>query len=140
MVDPRARRGLPERWLLPPAPREDPAASRWHDLPFDARRRLARVGPDDVPDLDGDTRGVVAALARARLATRWRLLVAAPVFGWLVLMAVWGFGRSTYPGSVTLWFQTGLALGALTWFAVSIAAANRLRRTRAVLAACGAGD
>ncbi len=140
MTDPRARRGLPERWLLPPAPREEPAASRWHALPFEDKRRLARVGPDDVDDLGGDARTIVAALARSRLATRWRLLAAAPVFGWLVLMAVWGFGRSTYPASVTLWFQVGLALGALTWFAAAIAAANRLRRTRAVLAACDASD
>ncbi len=140
MVDPRARRGLPERWLLPPAPRDDPAASRWHDLPFEDKRSLARVGPDDVPSLDGDARTIVTELARVRLATRWRLLAAAPVFGWLVLMAVWGFGQSSYPESATLWFQAGLALGALTWFAAAIAAINRLRRTRAVLAACTTSD
>jgi len=135
-VDPRARRGLPERWLLPPAPREDPPASRWHALSFEEKRGLARVGPDDVACLDRDARTIVAELARVRLATRWRLLAAAPVLGWLVLMAVWGFGRSTYPGSVTLWLQIGLALGAVTWFAAAIAAANRLRRARAVLTAC----
>ncbi|TVR32517.1 MAG: hypothetical protein EA388_12020 [Nitriliruptor sp.] len=140
MVDPRARRGLPERWLLPPAPRDDPAASRWHALPFEDKRSLARVGPDDVPSLDGDARTIVAELARVRLATRWRLLAAAPVFGWLVLMAVWGFGQSTYPESSTLWLQAGLALGALTWFAAAIAAINRLRQTRAVLAACTTAD
>jgi hypothetical protein len=140
MSDPRARRGLPERWLLPPAPREEPAASRWHARTFEDKRALARTGPDDVSSLGPEARTIVAELARVRLATRWRLLAVAPVFGWLVLMAVWGFGRSTYPGSVTLWLQAGLALGALTWFAAAIAAANRLRRARDVLTACAATD
>ena len=109
-------------------------------MPFEAKRRLARVGPDDVSDLDDVARTIVADLARTRLATRWRLLAAAPVFGWLVLMAVSGFGQSTYPDAATLWFQAGLALGALSWFVAAIAAANRLRRARAVLSACTTAD
>lgn len=135
MVDERARRGLPERWLLPPAPRDEPAASRWHGLPFEERRTLARTRPDDVNDLGPDARTIVLGLARARLATRWRLLAAAPLLGWLVLMAVWGFGRSTYPDAAALWFQAGLALGAITWSGAAVAAAGRLRRTRELLAA-----
>jgi hypothetical protein len=110
-------------------------------LPFDDRRTLARTRPTDVADLGPEARTIVVGLARARLTTRWRLLAAAPVLGWLVLMAVWGFGRSTYPDSATLWLQAGLLLGALTWFVAAMAAGRRLRRTRAVLTAADApGD
>ncbi len=135
MVDRRARRGFPERWLLPPAPQEQPAADRWAHLPFERRRALARVRPDDVADLPEDDREVVAALQRARLATRWRLLAAAPVFGLLMLMTVWGFGRSTYPDRAQLWLFIGLTLGAAAWFVAALAAAARLRRARSTLRA-----
>lgn len=133
--DPRTRRGLPERWLLPPAPRDEPAASRWQSLPFGQRRELARTGPDGVSELEPWEREVVAGLSRSRLRTRWRLMAAAPALGWLVLMAVWGFGRSTYPQAGGNWLLAGLALGAATWFVAAVAAAHRLRRTRAVNAA-----
>lgn len=134
MPDPRSRRGLPERWLLPPAPREPELAARWHDLPFDRRRSLAHVGPDDVAALPEADRAVVAGLARARLATSWRLLLGAPVLGWLVLMTIWGFGRSTYPASERAWLLAGLFLGTLVWFLSALWVAARLRRARSVLA------
>jgi hypothetical protein len=132
--DPRVRR-LPERWLLPPPPREDPARRRWEAVPFEERRRLAHARPDEVPHLADEDVEVVAGLARARLATSWRLLAAAPVLGWLVLMTVWGFGRSTYPDVVDRYLLAGLALGALTWFVVAVQVARRLRRARTTLAA-----
>lgn len=135
MTDPRARRGLPERWLLPPPPREDAAAERWASLPFERRRALARAGPDDLPGLPTEDVEVVAGLARARLATRWRLLTAAPVLGWLVLMTVSGFGRTATPDEHGAWLLAGAALGAATWLVAAVAAARRLRRARAVLAA-----
>lgn len=135
MVERRAHRGFPERWSLPPAPRDEPAASRWSALPFGRRRELARVRADTVTDLDDEDVEVVAALQRARLATRWRLLAAAPVFGWLVVMTVWGFGRSSYPESEGTWLLAGLVLGAVAWFVAALAAAARLRRARATLQA-----
>lgn len=138
MVDRRAHRGFPERWSLPPAPREEPAAARWSALPFERRRALARVRADTVTELEPDDVEVVAALQRARLATRWRLLAAAPVFGWLVVMTVWGFGRSSYPESEGTWLLAGLVLGALGWFVAALAAAARLRRARATLQAAEA--
>jgi hypothetical protein len=133
--DPRSRRGLPERWLLPPPPRDAELTTRWHDLPFDRRRTLAHVGPDDVTSLPEADREVVAGLARARLVTSWRLLLGAPLLGWLVLMTIWGFGRSTYPASERAWLLGGLFLGALVWFLAALWVARRLRRARAVLAA-----
>lgn len=135
MVDRRARRGLPERWALPPAPRDEPGASRWAELPFDRRRALARVRAGEVDALDPDDREVVAALQRARLATRWRLLAAAPVLGWLVLMTVWGFGRSSYPEAEGTWLLAAIVLGAIAWFVAALGAAARLRRARATLVA-----
>jgi hypothetical protein len=136
VTDPRARRGLPDRWLLPPPPREPALAARFEDAPFDHRRALARVGPDEVTDLSEQDLEVVAGLARARLATSWRLLATAPLLGWLVLMTVWGFGRSTYPEVVDRYLLAGLALGAIAWLLAAIGAARRLRRARQVLAAC----
>lgn len=140
MPDPRARRGFPERWALPPAPREAPATDRWSALSFDERRRLAAMRPDDVAGLADEDREVVAALQRARLVTRWRLLAAAPVLGWLVLMTFWGFGRSAYPASEGTWLLLGLVLGAAAWFLAALAAAARLRRARATLAAAAEAD
>jgi len=135
VVDHRARRGFPEHWLLPPAPREPALRDRWHARGFADRRRLARVHSDQVAELSEDDRALVAALQHARLATRWRLLAAAPVLGWLVLMTVWGLGRSAYPQAEQAWLLSAIALGAATWFVAALAAATRLRRARAVLAA-----
>ncbi len=110
-------------------------------MTFDHRRKLARVRADTVDDLDPQDVEVVAALQRARLATRWRLLAAAPVFGWLVVMTLWGFGRSSYPESEGTWLLAGLVLGALGWFVAALAAAARLRRARSTLqAAAATGD
>jgi hypothetical protein len=135
VTDPRARRGLPERWLLPPPPREPELAGRWHELPFERRRELAHVRPETARTLAEPDRALVAGLARARLATAWRLLAGAPLLGWLVLMTVWGFGRSTYPATERAWMLGGLALGSLVWFVVALGVAGRLRRARRVLAA-----
>jgi hypothetical protein len=132
--DPRAHRGLPERWMLPPAPREEPAASRWRALTFERRRELAHVRADGLGDLPAEDVEVVRGLARARLATSWRLLLSAPLLGWLVLMTVWGFGRSTAPGVADRYLLIGLALGAMVWLIAAVRAAGRLRRARALLA------
>ena len=83
---------------------------------------------------------MVAALQEARLATRWRLLAAAPVLAWLVLMTFWGFGRSTYPESEGTWLLVGLVLSAVAWFVVALASAARLRRARATLVAAAEHD
>lgn len=139
MVDHRARRGLPERWSLPPAPRDEPAASRWEELGFSHRRELAKVRAGDIDHLAAEDVEVVASLQRARLATRWRLLVMAPILAWLVLMTFWGFGRSTYPDHEGTWLLIGLVLGAVAWFIAALASATRLRRARATLAATERG-
>jgi hypothetical protein len=137
-TDPRARRGVPDRWLLPPPPREPELAERWHTASFEQRRSLARTGPGDLDALAPEDAEVVAGLARARLRTSWRLLATGPVLGWLVLMTVWGFGRSTTSTEgAGPWLLAGLALGALAWFVASLAAARRLRRARQLLAAGG---
>lgn len=142
MTDPRARRGVPDRWLLPPPPREPHVAERWRAAGFDERRRWARLGEGglanpserDAEVVVGDAE-LVVGLARARLATSWRLLAGAPILGWLVLMTVWGFGRSTYPERAQLWLLAGAALGSIVWTAAAVHAASRLRRARALVAA-----
>jgi hypothetical protein len=128
-------RGLPQRWLLPPPPRTDPARSRWHALPYDDRRRLAHVAAAGVAGLTPEDREVVTGLASARLATSWRLLAAAPLLGWLVLMTIWGFGRASYPDAADRYLLVGATLGAVTWLLAAVAVAGRLRRAREVLAA-----
>lgn len=134
MDDRRATRGVPERWLLPPPPRDATQARRWEALPFQARRALARVRPERLDELSGEDRSLVVALADARLATSWRALAVAPAVGWLVLMTFWGFGRSTYPDDVRAWLLIGAALGAVAWMVVAIRVAARLRRARQLVA------
>lgn len=140
MIDARARRGFPEHWLLPPPPRDERLRERWDASPFSDRRALARIRAEQVDDLDPDDRELVCGLQEARLATRWRLLAVAPILGWLVLMTVWGFGRSSFPQAEQAWLLSGIALGAAAWFVASLAAATRLRRARAVLAAAEAAS
>jgi hypothetical protein len=131
----RSRRGVPDRLLLPPPPREPELAAHWHDAEFDERRRWAGLDVGDLAELPTRDVEMAAGLARARLATSWRLLAAAPVLGWLVLMTVWGFGRSTYPGQAQAWLLAGAALGAIAWTVAAVRAAGRLRRARQLLAA-----
>jgi hypothetical protein len=175
--DHRRRSFLPDRALLPPAPRDPALARRWEALPFEERRRLAVAATTGVPDHGGtdlagdDTRDLpegvdgrdgrdghgshdgrdgrdghrghvhdghdgelVGALAAARVATGWRLQVAAVVLGWLVLMTVWGFGRSTFPADEDRWLVAGAIVGALAWALAAGSARRRVRRAAAVAA------
>ena len=127
-MDARRRTLVPERLLLPPAPREPDLAARWGELPFDERRRLALAATGGTAPSSPDDRELVAAVARARVATGWRLQIAAAVLGWLVLMTVWGFGRSTFPADEDRWLAAGLALGTLVWALGAVVARRRIRR------------
>lgn len=131
----RRRRGVPDRWLLPPEPSERELAHRWRSLGFDQRRTLARVSPHELHDLPPQECNLVVGLARRRLATAWRLWIGAAVLGWLMLMTVWGFGRSTYPGAAQTWLLAGAVLGALLWLVASVHAARRVRRARQIVTA-----
>jgi hypothetical protein len=137
---------LPERLLLPPPPRDPDLARRWGSLPFEDRRRLAIAATQDdvaggrpVPDADGggpahaglDTE-LVGALADARVATGWRLQVAAPILGWLVLMTIWGFGRSSFPADEGGWFVAGLLTGVVAWVLAAVGARRRVQRAARV--------
>jgi hypothetical protein len=131
--DPRRRTLLPERLLLPPAPREADLAGRWEALPFEARRRIALAAIDPrAAAADGEEAALVGALAHARVVTGWRLQVAALVLGWLVLMTVWGFGRSTFPGDEDRWLAGGLAAGGVAWMLGAVSARRRVRRAARV--------
>lgn len=134
VTDPRSRRGVPDRLLLPPAPRDPRLAERWQDAAFDQRRRWARLGTSDPSAHTDEDAEMVVGLARARLATSWRLLAGAPLLGWLMLMTVWGFGRSTYPEHAQRWLLMGAVAGAIVWTAAAALAARRLRRARAIAA------
>lgn len=137
MTTPRARRrrGIPDRWLLPPAPREAVTRAHWRAVPFEQRRRLAATPPDEVAGRTSMERAVIADLARTRIATAWRLFAAALVLGWLVLMTVWGFGRSAAAPQADAYRLAGWGLGTLSWVLASLAAWARRRRARRVLAA-----
>jgi hypothetical protein len=131
--DHRRRTLLPERLLLPPAPREPALARRWAALPFEDRRRVAlsATSPSATAS-DGVDAELVAAVATARVVTGWRLQVAAAVLGWLVLMTVWGFGRSTFPTEEDRWLVGGLAAGAVAWLLAAVGARRRVRRAASV--------
>lgn len=131
-TDHRHRRGVPDRLLLPPAPRDAGLARRWHELSFEQRRRLAHASTRGEVQTSPRDAELVHGLARARVATRWRLQVAALVLGWLVLMTLWGFGRSTFPDAEAAWLAAGLAAGAVSWLGAAVAGARRVRRARAV--------
>jgi hypothetical protein len=130
-MDARRRTLVPERLLLPPAPRDPELAARWRSLPFEDRRAHAHAalggGPAPTVGAGLDVE-LVRALARARVATGWRLQAAALVLGWLVLMTVWGFGRSTFPADERAWQLAGLALGGVVWIAAAVVARARVRR------------
>lgn len=131
-TDPRLQRGLPERWLLPPAPRDPQHRAEWDALSFSERQRLARVRPGGATALTANERTLVAGLAEARLATGWRLHLGAPVLGWLLLMTLSGFGRSTFPEAAESWFLAGVVAGAALWVGASLLAHRRLGRARAL--------
>lgn len=131
-TDHRHRRGVPDRLLLPPAPRDAGLARRWHELSFEQRRRLAHASTRGEVEVSPPDAELVRGLARERVATRWRLQVAALVLGWLVLMTLWGFGRSTFPDAEAAWLAAGLAAGAVAWLGAAVAGARRVRRARAV--------
>jgi hypothetical protein len=128
----RRRALVPERLLLPPPPRSPELRARWEALPFERRRRLALASHRGVGNLDEDDEPLVRELARARVATAWRLQVAAVVFGWLMLMTLWGFGRSTYPEQVGWWLAAGLGAGGVVWLVAARAALARTRGARRV--------
>jgi hypothetical protein len=131
-MDPTRR--APARLLLPPPPRDPEARAAWDARDLDDRLRLARcatAGTD--PGVDQD-RALVRAVAAARVATGWRLRVGAVVFGWLVLMTFWGFGRAQRGDEAVVELVVGLigglAAGATAWRAGS----RRLQVAREVAA------
>jgi hypothetical protein len=130
--DRRRRSLIPDRLLLPPAPRDPALARRWQELPFDEKRRLGAAATTGALDLPADEQLLVGGLARARVSTAWRLQLSALVLGWLVLMTIWGFGRSTFPADEDAWFVAGLATGALAWALAAVAARRRVRRASGV--------
>ena len=138
VTDARIRRGIPERWLLPPPPQEPALHEQWHTLSLEQRRALARTRPEQVGELDADQRALVAGLSRARIATSTRLLAAPLIGGLLALAVVWGGLQPTQPGDLAL--LVGAAVGALTWLVGAVTAARRLRRARQVLAATSRAD
>lgn len=140
MSDARSRRGVPDRWLLPPPPADRALAARWEAMSFERRRSLARTGPASLAERSTADREVIVGLARRRLATSWRVRASGPVLGWLVLMTLWGFGRATYPATEQAWFLGGAALGAVAWSAAAVAAARRLRRARTLIGIAGSDD
>lgn len=131
-TDHRHRRGVPERLLLPPAPRDAGLARRWHELSFERRRRLAHASTRGEGEVSAPDAELVRGLARARVATRWRLQAAALALGWLVLMTLWGFGRSTFPDAEGAWLAAGLVAGGLVWLGAAVATSRGVRRARAV--------
>jgi hypothetical protein len=137
VTDPRRRVLVPERLLLPPPPRDPALRSRWDALDFERRRRLALASQRGVEGLGPQDARLARELARARVATAWRLQAAAVVFGWLMLMTLWGFGRSTYPAQVDGWLVAGLAAGGVVWLVAARAARVRTRRARRVAASDG---
>jgi hypothetical protein len=130
--DHRHRSLVPDRLLLPPAPREPALVKRWRELPFEDQRRLGAAATTGALDLPDDEEELVRGLARARVSTGWRLQASALVLGWLVLMTIWGFGRSTFPADEDAWLLAGLVAGALAWVLAALAARRRIRRAARV--------
>lgn len=126
------RRAVPDRLLLPPGPRDPDLARRWEARAFEDRRRLGHASLQGCAGLGGEDAALVRALARARVATSWRLHAAAVVWGWLVLMTIWGFGRSGFPAQERSWLAGGLLAGVLVWLAAAVSARRRVARARAV--------
>lgn len=132
----RHRLPVPERLLLPPAPRDPEARAHWDMLPFEERLRLARclyrTDPSALTDQAGEPSHweLLTALAATRWATRWRLWVVPPLIAWLAIMTVWGFGRSTDPTRAGWWALAGLAVGVLGGMASARTVLRRLRAVR----------
>jgi hypothetical protein len=130
--DPRRRALVPERLLLPPPPRDPDLRGWWEEATFEERRRLARASQRSSEGLSPREAACVRELAAARVVTWWRPQVAALVFGWLMLMTLWGFGRSTYPEHEATWLAAGLLAGGAVWLAAGRAAWRRVGRARRV--------
>ncbi len=128
---------LPERWLLPPPPSDARLRARWQAHPFSERRRLARVSVDPALAEDCDDPELVRALAAARVATAWRGHAMAVLLGWLVLMTVWGFGRSAAPASAGVFGVVGLVGGLVAGVAAAASVRRRTRRAATVITICG---
>lgn len=121
---------VPERWLLPPPPQEPELRRRWDALPFAERRRIAAAATHDGGGVGPEDAALVAAVARARLASGWRLYAVAVGVGWLVLMLVWGFGRSGAPAAAHWFALAGSVAGVFTTAVLARDARDRLRRAR----------
>lgn len=119
---------IPERLLLPPAPRDPAARAAWDGLNSGDRANLARCLSTGTLPENPEDRDLVRALANARVATAWRPRAGAVVLGWLVLMTVWGFGRAQYGGLAVPALAAGLAGGAV---AAAVAWRQVQRRLRA---------
>lgn len=133
---PRRRPPVPDAWLRPPGPQDAALRRRWRDLPPDTQRELARrsTTPADAAGPDAD---LVRSLAVRRVRTAGRAAAGAALVGWLVLMTVWGFGRSACPACEGDFLLAGLVAGAAVAVVGVRRARRRARAARRVVAALG---
>ncbi len=133
---PDRRLPVPTSWLEPRGPRSGPARERWRELAPDERRELVRrsLTPGDAP---GPDESVVRALAEDLVRSSGRAGATAAFVGWLVLMTLWGFGRSAAPDAAGVFLAVGLVAGAATAVAGVRRARRRSRRARAVVRVLG---
>lgn len=132
MSDPTSRSSLVARLASPVAPAEPELAARFADLPADRRRAVSRAALDPARAADDPDPALVRALAEAH-ATR----VVPPMLGALglavlVLMTVWGFGRSASPENAPAFLLAGGLAGLVTLQLAGRRYFRRLARARRV--------
>lgn len=124
---------VPDRWHEPHRPGDPSLRARWDALPPAERRRVVAQSLRPAASHEVRDRELVRAVAERRVARhRWSLLAAA-VVGWLVLMTVWGIGRSGFPDREAWFLTAGLVAGIVTAGVLARGAVRRRVRAQQVV-------
>lgn len=132
------RRGLvPEAWVEPYRPRDPTLRRRWEELGADERRRIVRASVEPAAAARTRHPELVRTVAARRVERHPWTLAAAAVVGWLVLMTVWGIGRSGFPAQEGWFLAAGLGVALAATATIAAGAVRRRRRAREVLERLG---
>jgi hypothetical protein len=135
MRDHRHSRFVPERWVTPAAPLDARLRARFDALAASEQRAVVAAARDVSAARAAADPELVRALAGAEVQRTGRRLAGAVILGWLVLMTIWGIGRSGFEEQVSLFLVTGLAAGILAAGIAVRSVLHRRDRARAVIGA-----
>lgn len=132
MTDHSSRSKTLARLSAPLAPSDTRHAARFATLSLERQRQINRAALDPARATADPDPTLVRAVAEAHAQRVWPIMTGSFVTAVLVLMTIWGFGRSVFPARAPLFLLAGGVAGLVTLQVGARRLLKRLARAREV--------